>query len=366
VQSPSLEQRLAASGNYELNRAAFVARQPMGRFGTPEEIAELAAYLASDAAAFTTGQCHIIDGGWSNWPDEVYSSHGVLAMKLVRYGPVGTERPGFIDAEGLLRDLSFHVDDIAGESLSRQSLLALSRIEPHTCPIVPRDSRLGACVGRVGKFVCIGLNYADHAAESGAEVPSEPVIFLKATTAICGPFDSVIRPRDSRKLDWEVELGVVIGERAKHVAVEAAADYVAGYCVINDISEREFQLERGGTWDKGKGCDTFGPTGPWLVTRDEIADVNNLAMWLDVNGRRFQSGSTRTMIFKPDYLVSYVSHFMTLLPGDIISTGTPPGVGLGQKPPCYLKTGDLMELGIESLGRQRQIVITEQHGIWLM
>jgi 2,4-didehydro-3-deoxy-L-rhamnonate hydrolase len=284
-------------------------------------------------------------------------------VKLVRHGPLGAERPGFLDEQGLLRDLSRHMDDVAGEVLSRQSLRALSRVEPHTCPILPSATRLGACVGRVGKFICIGLNYADHAAESGAGVPTEPVIFLKATTAICGPCDSIIQPRDSRKLDWEVELGVVIGERAKYVTIETALDYVAGYCVVNDVSEREFQLERGGTWDKGKGCDTFGPIGPWLVTRDEIPDVNNLAMWLDVNGRRFQSGSTRTMIFRPDFLVSYVSRFMTLLPGDIISTGTPPGVGMGQKPPRYLETGDVVELGIESLGRQRQIVATERHNL---
>ena len=284
-------------------------------------------------------------------------------MKLVRHGPLGAERPGFLDEQGLLRDLSGHMDDIAGEVLSRHSLRALSRVEPHTCPILPSATRLGACVGRVGKFICIGLNYADHAAESGADVPTEPVIFLKATTAICGSCDNIIQPRDSRKLDWEVELGVVIGERAKDVTVETALDYVAGYCVVNDVSEREFQLERGGTWDKGKGCDTFGPIGPWLVTRDEIPDVNNLAMWLDVNGRRFQSGSTRTMIFRPDFLVSYVSRFMTLLPGDIISTGTPPGVGMGQKPPRYLETGDVVELGIESLGRQRQIVTEERHNL---
>ena len=225
---------------------------------------------------------------------------------------------------------------------------------------MPGQPRLGPCVGRVGKFVCIGLNYADHAAESGASVPEEPVIFLKATSAICGANDDIIKPRNSNKLDWEVELGIVIGERARHVEATNALDHVAGYCVINDISEREFQLERGGTWDKGKGCDTFGPLGPWLVTRDEIKDVNNLRLWLEVNGRRFQNGSTRTMVFKPDFLVSYVSRFMTLLPGDIISTGTPPGVGLGQKPPLYLNIGDVMELGIDSLGRQRQTVVAER------
>jgi 2,4-didehydro-3-deoxy-L-rhamnonate hydrolase len=283
-------------------------------------------------------------------------------MKLVRHGTVGAERPGFLDEEGLLRDLSFHIEDIAGEGLSHQSLQALSRVEPRSCPIVSSDTRLGACVGRVGKFVYVGLNYTDHAAETDAVVPTEPMIFPKATTAICGPCDSIIKPRDATKLDWEVELGLVIGERAKYVAVEAALDYVAGYRIVNDISERGFQLERGGTWDKGKGkgCDTFGPVGPWLVTRDEIKDVNNLALWLEVNGRRCQNGCTRTMVFKPDVLLSYVSRFMTLLPGDIISTGTPPGVGLGQKPPLYLKAGDTMELGIESLGRQRQTVVAER------
>jgi 2-keto-4-pentenoate hydratase/2-oxohepta-3-ene-1,7-dioic acid hydratase in catechol pathway len=284
-------------------------------------------------------------------------------MKLVRYGSAEAERPGFLDGEGHLRDLSAHVDDIAGTVLSRSSLSALARLDPRSCPTVPGQPRFGPCVGRVGKFVCIGLNYADHAAESGAAVPDEPVIFLKATSAICGANDDIIKPRNSNKLDWEVELGLVIGERARHVEVTTALDYVAGYCVINDISEREFQLERGGTWDKGKGCDTFGPLGPWLVTRDEIKDINNLSLWLEVNGRRFQNGSTRTMVFKPDFLVSYVSRFMTLLPGDIISTGTPPGVGLGQKPPLYLNAGDVMELGIESLGRQRQTVVVERQEI---
>jgi 2-keto-4-pentenoate hydratase/2-oxohepta-3-ene-1,7-dioic acid hydratase in catechol pathway len=281
-------------------------------------------------------------------------------VRLVRYGPPGAERPALLDGDGFLRDLCDHIDDIAGIALSRSSLAALARLDLSSCPRVPGQPRLGPCVGRVGKFVCIGLNYADHAAESGASVPEEPVIFLKATSAICGANDDIIKPRNSNKLDWEVELGIVIGERARHVEATNALDHVAGYCVINDISEREFQLERGGTWDKGKGCDTFGPLGPWLVTRDEIKDVNNLRLWLEVNGRRFQNGSTRTMVFKPDFLVSYVSRFMTLLPGDIISTGTPPGVGLGQKPPLYLNIGDVMELGIDSLGRQRQTVVAER------
>jgi 2,4-diketo-3-deoxy-L-fuconate hydrolase len=281
-------------------------------------------------------------------------------VKLVRYGPAGAERPGLIDREGRLRDLGAHIDDIDGTVLSRSSLSALARLDPCTLPVVPGQPRFGSCVTRVGKFVCIGLNYADHAAESGATIPEEPVIFLKATSAICGPNDDVIKPRNSNKLDWEVELGLVIGERARHVEATSALDHVAGYCVINDISEREFQLERGGTWDKGKGCDTFGPVGPWLVTPDEITDLNNLTLWLEVNGRRFQNGSTRTMVFKPDFLVSYVSRFMTLLPGDIISTGTPPGVGLGQKPPRYLNIGDVMELGIDTLARQRQTVVAER------
>ncbi|MBW8880135.1 MAG: fumarylacetoacetate hydrolase family protein [Asticcacaulis sp.] len=278
-------------------------------------------------------------------------------MKLLRYGDVGAERPGLVDAEGRIRDLSAVVDDIAGESLSRASLRRLAALDASALPLVPQGVRYGPCIGRVGKFICIGLNYADHAAESNLPVPDEPVVFLKATSAIVGPYDRVIKPRGATKLDWEVELGVVIGTRAAYVAEAEAMDHVAGFCTINDVSERSFQLERGGTWDKGKGCDTFGPIGPWLVTTDEIADVNNLAMWLDVNGRRFQSGNTATMVFKPAFLVHYVSQFMSLLPGDIISTGTPPGVGLGQKPePIYLQPGDTMELGIEGLGTQKQTV----------
>lgn len=280
-------------------------------------------------------------------------------MKLLRYGPPGHERPGIVDDAGVIRDLSGVIDDVAGQSLSRRSLAKLSALDLATLPTVLPTVRLGPCVGAVGKFVCIGLNYADHAAESGLPIPDEPVIFMKATSAICGPNDDVIQPRGSTKLDWEVELGVVIGEAARYVTPDEALSYVAGYCVINDVSERAFQMDRGGTWDKGKGCDTFGPIGPWLVTADEIADLDDLGMWLKVNGRRYQNGSTRTMIFKPNVLISYVSQFMSLQPGDIISTGTPPGVGLGQKPPLYLSPGDLMELGIEGLGVQRQRVAPE-------
>jgi 2-keto-4-pentenoate hydratase/2-oxohepta-3-ene-1,7-dioic acid hydratase in catechol pathway len=285
-----------------------------------------------------------------------------VPVKLVRYGVAGAERPGVLDKDGDIRDLRAHMCDIAGPVLSGSSLSAIASLDPGSLPVVLGRPRLGPCVGCVGKFVCIGLNYADHAVESGAPVPEEPIIFLKATSAICGADDDIIKPLNSNKLDCEVELGIVIGERARHVEASNALDHVAGYCVINDISEREFQLEQGGTCDRGKGCDTFGPVGPWLVTRDEIKDINNLTLWLEVNGRRFENGCTRTMVFKPDVLVSYVSRFMTLLPGDIISTGTPRGVGLGQKPALYLKTGDTIELGIESLGRQRQTVVAERQG----
>ena len=278
-------------------------------------------------------------------------------MKLLRYGDVGAERPGLLDKDGRIRDLSSVVDDIAGDVLSPEGLQKLAMLDMGTLPVVPNGVRYGPCVGRVGKFICIGLNYADHAAESNLPVPEEPVVFMKATSAICGPYDQVLKPRGSTKLDWEVELGVVIGRRASYVEEARAMDHVAGFCTINDISERNFQIERGGTWDKGKGCDTFGPIGPWLVTRDEIPDVDNLDMWLEVNGRRFQNGNTRTMVFKAAFLVHYVSQFMSLQPGDIISTGTPPGVGLGQKPePIYLEPGDVMELGIAGLGTQRQTV----------
>ena len=278
-------------------------------------------------------------------------------MKLLRFGPSGSEKPGLLDAEGQIRDLSGVVDDIAGDVLSTEGLAKIAAIDPATLPLAPAGSRYGPCVAKVGKFICIGLNYADHAAESNLPVPDEPVLFMKATSAIVGPNDEVLKPRGSTKLDWEVELGLVIGKKASYVSEAEALDYVAGFCTINDVSERNFQTERGGTWDKGKGCDTFGPIGPWLVTKDEAGDVNNLKMWLDVNGKRFQNGTTSTMVFKPAFLVHYVSQFMSLHPGDVISTGTPPGVGLGQKPdPIYLNVGDVMELGIEGLGTQKQTV----------
>jgi 2,4-diketo-3-deoxy-L-fuconate hydrolase len=281
-------------------------------------------------------------------------------MKLVRYGERGRERPGLIDGEGRLRDLSAHVDDIAGDVLAPAGLEALRALDPAQLPAVEGEPRIGPCVGRVGKFLCIGLNYSDHAEESGLTVPPEPVLFTKATSAIVGPDDDVLLPRGSTKTDWEVELGIVIGRTAKYVSEAEALDHVAGYCVVNDVSEREYQLERHGTWDKGKGCDTFGPIGPWLVTRDEVPDPCALAMWLEVNGRRFQDGSTATMVYRPAFLVSYLSRFMSLQPGDIISTGTPLGVGMGQKPPVYLKAGDEMALGIEGLGTQRQRVVTDR------
>ncbi|OYW61155.1 MAG: hypothetical protein B7X99_12655 [Rhizobiales bacterium 17-65-6] len=278
-------------------------------------------------------------------------------MKLVRYGAAGQERPGLIDADGRLRDISALVPDIAGAALLPESLSRISRADVSALPVVLGEPRIGACVGNVGKFVCVGLNYSDHAEESGMAVPSEPVLFMKATSAICGPYDDVEIPRGSQKTDWEVELGIVIGKPAKYVSEADALSHVAGYCVVNDVSEREFQIERGGQWDKGKGCDTFGPIGPWLVTADEVPDPQALGMWLDVDGRRFQNGSTRTMIFGVAHLVSYISQFMSLQPGDIISTGTPPGVGLGQKPPVYLKAGQVMRLGIDGLGEQRQTTI---------
>ena len=276
-------------------------------------------------------------------------------MKLLRYGPVGAEKPGLLDGEGRIRDLSGHVVDIAGEALSPETLARLSRIDHATLPAVTGTPRLGPCVGRTGKFICVGLNYADHAAETGAAVPAEPILFMKATSAISGPNDPVLIPRGSTKTDWEVELGVVIGRKIGYADEDEARAAIAGWCVINDVSEREWQLERGGTWDKGKGADSFGPIGPWLVTRDELPDVSDLQMWLEINGRRYQQGSTRTMIFKPSFLVSYVSQFMSLQPGDVISTGTPPGVGMGQKPPVYLKSGDDIRLGIAGLGEQRQL-----------
>ena len=281
-------------------------------------------------------------------------------MKLARYGNAGREKPGLVDAEGRLRDLSAYVLDIAGAALLPEGLAALREIDPASLPLVAEGVRLGPCVGQVGKFICVGLNYADHAAESGMEVPSEPVLFFKATSAICGPNDDVIIPRGAVKTDWEVELGVVIGREARYVDVADALDHVAGYCVINDLSEREFQLERGGQWVKGKSCDTFGPIGPWLVTGDEVADPQELDIWLEVDGERRQNGNTRTMIFGVAEIVSYISQFMSLQPGDIISTGTPPGVGLGMKPePVYLRAGQNMRLGIGGLGEQKQKTVAE-------
>lgn len=278
-------------------------------------------------------------------------------MKLVRYGAEGQEKAGLIDENGQLRDLSAIVADIDGQTLAR--LEELKRLDQSALPFVEGNPRLGACVGKVGKFICIGLNYSDHAAETGATVPAEPVVFNKWTSAICGPNDDVWIPRGSEKTDWEVELGVVIGKTGKYISEESALDYVAGFCVINDVSEREYQLEREGTWDKGKGCDRFGPMGPYLVTKDEVKDFNNLAMWLEVDGVTYQNGNTNTMIFKVPYLIHYLSQFMTLNAGDVISTGTPPGVGLGQKPPVYLRAGQTIRLGIEGLGEQRQKVVND-------
>jgi len=280
-------------------------------------------------------------------------------MKLLRHGPVGAEKPGMLAADGSIRDLTGLVPDIAGAVLSDTGLAMLRAIDPMTLPVVPGATRLGACVAGTGKFICIGLNYADHAAESGMAVPPEPVIFMKATSAICGPNDPIVIPRKSVKTDWEVELGVIIGTRAKYVSEAEAMNYVAGYAVTNDVSEREFQIERSGQWTKGKSCDNFGQLGPWLVTRDEVADPQNLSMWLTVNGEKMQNGSTKTMVYGVAHLVSYLSQFMTLHPGDVISTGTPPGVGLGLKPPRYLKAGDVVELSIEGLGTQRQDCIAD-------
>ena len=280
-------------------------------------------------------------------------------MKLLRYGPKGSEKPGLLDADGKIRDLSAHVSDITGAQLSPASLNALAAIDPATLPIVEGSPRHGCPVAGVSKFIAVGLNFADHAAESNLPIPEEPVIFTKAVSCIQGPNDPVMLPKGALKTDWEVELGVVIGSRARYVSEAEALGYVAGYVLINDVSERAFQIERGGTWDKGKGCDTFGPIGPWLVTSDEVGDPQNLGMWLEVNGQRKQDGSSKTMIFPISKLVSYISEFMTLEPGDLITTGTPPGVGMGQKPePVYLKAGDEMRLGIEKLGEQRQIVVS--------
>ena len=278
-------------------------------------------------------------------------------MKLLRYGPIGHEKPGMLDADGAIRDLSGVVGDIAGDALTPEGIATLAAIDPATLPLVDGTPRYGACVGAVGKFICIGLNYSDHAAESGMDVPKEPVIFNKWTSAICGPDDAVEMPRGSTKLDWEVELGVVIGKPGRYIDAADAMAHVAGYCVINDVSEREYQLERGGTWDKGKGCDTFGPIGPWLVTADEVPDPQALRLWLEVDGHQYQDGTTATMVFGVAEIVSYLSRFMSLQSGDVISTGTPPGVGLGQKPPKYLAVGNVMRLGIEGLGEQTQRVV---------
>ena len=278
-------------------------------------------------------------------------------MKLVRYGKFGKEKPGLIDADGGLRDLSDEIRDIGPDQLNDAALARLRKLKVNKLTLVKGAPRLGSPVAAVGKFIAIGLNYADHAAESGQAIPKEPIVFMKATSCIQGPSDPVMLPKGSVKTDWEVELGVVIGTRARYVSQKNALDFIAGYCTINDVSEREFQLDRGGTWDKGKGCDSFGPVGPWLVTRDEVPNPQKLAMWLDLNGKRMQHGSTKTMIFSVAKLISYVSQFMTLLPGDVITTGTPPGVGMGMKPALYLKKGDVMRVGIEGLGEQQQQVI---------
>ncbi|MET0597171.1 MAG: fumarylacetoacetate hydrolase family protein [Mesorhizobium sp.] len=281
-------------------------------------------------------------------------------MKLLRYGEAGREKPGLVGRDGRIRDLSGHVDDIGGRFLDPDALAALGRVDEAGLPAVEGRPRIGPCVAGVGKFICIGLNYSDHAAETGATVPPEPIIFMKATSAIVGPNDRLVIPRGSEKTDWEVELGVVIGRTAKYVGEAEALDHVAGYCTVHDVSERAFQTERAGQWTKGKSCDTFGPIGPWLVTRDEVADPQNLPMWLSVNGETMQNGSTRTMVYGAAFLVSYLSQFMSLHPGDIISTGTPPGVGMGMKPPRYLKPGDIVELGIEGLGTQRQECVADR------
>ena len=278
-------------------------------------------------------------------------------MKLVRYGKPGNEKPGLIDAQGQLRDLSAVIADIGPAQLGDVALVKLQRLNPDKLPLVKGKPRLGSPVQGVGKFIAIGLNYADHAAESGLPIPAEPVVFMKATSCIQGANDAVMLPKGSVKTDWEVELGVVIGTRARYVSQKDALNHVAGYCTVNDVSEREYQLERGGTWDKGKGCDTFGPLGPWLVTRDEVPNPQKLGLWLEVNGQRVQQGNTKTMIFGVAKIVSYLSQFMTLLPGDVITTGTPPGVGMGRKPPLFLKAGDTMVLGVDGLGEQQQTVV---------
>jgi len=281
-------------------------------------------------------------------------------MKLLRYGAPGAEKPGLLDSTGAIRDLSGTVPDISGETLLPESLARLRKIDAASLPRVSGTPRIGPCVGRVGKFICIGLNYSDHAAESGMAVPKEPIVFMKATSSIVGPNDSLEIPRGSTKTDWEVELGVVIGKTAKYVTAEQALSHVAGYCVVHDVSERAFQLEGTGQWTKGKSADTFGPIGPWLVTPDDVSDCGDLKLWLEVDGQRYQDGSTKTLIFDVPFLVSYLSNFMSLQPGDIISTGTPPGVGHGKKPPVYLRAGNVVRLGVEGLGEQQQTVVS--HG----
>ncbi|MBT1157241.1 fumarylacetoacetate hydrolase family protein [Aminobacter anthyllidis] len=279
-------------------------------------------------------------------------------MKLLRYGEKGRERPGLLDQDGCIRDLSEHIDDLSGNALETGTLMRLAAIDPRSLPMIEGEVRLGPCVGRVGKFIAISLNFGDHAAEVEQEVPQEPVVLLKATSSISGPNDDVVIPRGSTKVDWEVELGVVIGKGGVYIDEADALDHVAGYCIVNDVSARDFQMERGGTWDKGKGCDTFGPLGPWLVTKDEAGDVSNLDMWLEVDGKRYQDGSTRTMIFGIAEIVSYVSGFMSLQSGDVITTGTPPGNGMAQIPPVFLKPGNVMHLHIDKLGEQRQRVVS--------
>ena len=279
-------------------------------------------------------------------------------MKLLRIGSAGQEKPSILDNSGIRRDLSSVVDDIASNTLLPENIEALCNLDLKHLPVISESERIGACVGNIGKFICIGLNYADHASETGVPIPKEPIVFNKWTSAICGPSDEIIKPRNSTKLDWEVELGIVIGKPGIYIDEDHAEEHIAGYCVINDISERKFQLEQGGQWDKGKGCDTFGPIGPWLVTKDDAGDVTNLPMWLKVNEKIYQNSNTKMMIFHPNFLVSYLSNYMSLQSGDIISTGTPSGVGMGQKPPIFLKAGDIIELGIKNLGEQRQTVIS--------
>jgi len=279
-------------------------------------------------------------------------------MKLLRYGIVGEEKPGLLDSDGKIRDLSSQIDDINGDALRPDCLARLTTLDINALPLVSGNPRLGACVARPGKFVAIGLNYSDHAIETGSPVPEEPVVFYKTDTCICGPNDDVIQPKGSTKLDWEIEIAIVMGSVARNISESQAQDCIAGYCIVNDVSERAFQIDRGGSqWSKGKGCDTFGPMGPWMVTADEVGDVQNLDMWLEVNGQRMQTGNTRTMIFSCSYLISYLSDFMTLMPGDIITTGTPPGVGMGMRPQTWLQPGDVMHLGIEGLGEQQQTVV---------